>query len=400
MLLLAALGSGALLACQPPQAAAPCPARDYQPTASVTETVKVQTVATAKVVDGTEISAVEKDRLLVADKNFKAGDFIVSNCGEGMVRQVVSTEAAPAGAGGFLPQNIRKVYVKTQEASLEDAVTAGDVNVDFGTLDFSQPTTASADPGIRPQAFNGKIDIKNVTVPLPTGASITLNGFLQQSIEPTFQMSFSQGSLEKLQVGVKGDVTAKLEASLKTSAKLTTPLSAEREVAKYNFTRAFLVGAVPVVVVIEPKLIVGGSAGGDDPIQITAGIAPTVKMNLLVSYDRKRTGNKWDVTSGATASLNPSFAVTTPGSANGKTYTRLALGIKFYGVAGPELAVKPFLVGKFNPDKTAGFNAGVSSEATVRAGFKILGKGLEVATDALTDVPVKQDFTCTLNGCK
>ena len=400
--MLGIVGSSVLLACQPqPQAQTPCPPRDYQPAASVTETVKLETTATTKVVDGSEISAVEPDRLLVNDASgaIKPGQFLVSNCGEGMVRQVVSTEVAPSSSTGLSPQNIRKVYVKTQAASLEDAITAGDVGINFGNLDLNQAVTVQSLPGIKPQAFNGKIGFANVTVPLPAGASITLNGFLQQSIEPTFQMSFTQGSLEKLQIGVKGDITAKLEGVLKTSAKLTTPLSGEKEVAKYSFTRAFLVGAIPVVVVVEPKLIVGASAGGDDSFQVTAGIAPTASINLQISYDRKRAGNKWDVVATTTASLNPSFGVTTPGKGKAKAFTRLALGVKFYGIAGPELGLKPFLDSDLNVNKTALFRTGVTAEGTIKAGFKILGKGLEVSTDALTERPVEKNFNCTTTGC-
>jgi hypothetical protein len=261
-------------------------------------------------------------------------------------------------------------------------------------------TKTQSVPGIRPQAVNGKIAFANVKIPLPTGATVTLNGFVQQTLDPKFNLVFSKNSLEKFEVSLKGSFAAELKGTLETGGKFTLQAGTEQSVASYKITRAFLVGAVPVVIVLEPKLIVGAKIGANDTVKVTAGITPTLSLNLGFSYDRTR-ATKWKVVSGAPLTLDakPSFTVTVPNQGNGAVYAKLQLGIKLYGVAGPVLEFKPYIDTDINPDKTAAFRTGVSSSATLTAGFKVLGKGLELAADLPQPAPAAANYLCKTTGC-
>jgi hypothetical protein len=404
-ILLAGLTSTALVACpQPPAPPAPVVVNcnnspTFEPASSVTVT-GVTTDASTRVVDAADISSVETNRLQVAETGgaFKAGELVVSECNEGLIRKISGIQPAVSGQQ-LSPLGIKKVYIQTEDATLEDVISAGDATINFGDTNLDNGVTTMALPGIKVQAVTGKLGFTNVKVPLPGGSSVTMNGFVQQSLDPQFNMTFSKGSLEKLRISIKGNLTAKLEGILETGGKLSGQVPIEKAVYESSITRAFLVGAVPVVVVIQPKLLVGAMVGADEKMKVTAGIAPTVTMNFDLSYDRNRAGSKWAFASNPlNLALNPTFSVTTPQKGDGKAYSKLVLGVKFYGIAGPELEVKPYLDTDLLLNKTAKFRTGISAAGSVKAGFKVLGKGLELGSDPLSSVAAN-NYNCTITAC-
>jgi hypothetical protein len=401
--LLAGLTSAALVACPQPPAPAPivtcANSPTFEPASSVTVT-GMTTDASTRVVDAADISSVEANRLQVAETGgaFKAGELVVSECNEGLIRKISGIQPAVSGQQ-LSPLGIKKVYIQTENATLEDVMTGGTAAISFGDVDLDKAATTQALPGVQPQAVNGKIPISGVKIPLAGGSSITVNGFVQQTLDPKFNLVFANNALEKFEVSLKGDFAAELKATLETGGKLAFQAGAEQSVAQYKITRAFLVGVVPVVIVLEPKLIIGAKLGADDKVRITAGVTPTLKLNLGMSYDKTR-NPKWKVDSTPVSfALNQSFNVTVPTQGNGAVYAKLQLGIKLYGIAGPLLEFKPYFDTDINPNSTAGFHAGISSSASLTAGFKVLGKGIEVAADLPQPKPVSKDFTCTLTQC-
>jgi hypothetical protein len=402
-ILLAGLTSAALVACPQPPAPTPvaaCTETPFQPASSVTVS-GVTTDASTRVVDAADISTVEASRMQVAETNgaFKAGELVVSECNEGIIRKIKGIEATGVSGQQLSPLGIKKVYIQTEDATLEDVMTSGTADIGFGDVDLDKAVTTQSLPGIRPQAVNGKIGFANVKIPLPSGASVTLNGFVQQTLDPKFNLVFAKNSLEKFEVSLKGSFAAELKGTLETGGRFTLQTGTEQSVAQYKITRAFLVGAIPVVIVLEPKLIVGAKIGANDTVKVTAGITPTLTLNLGLSYDRNR-ATKWQVASNpASLALNPTFGVTVPSKGNGAVYAKLVLGVKLYGVAGPVLEFKPYIDTDLNVDKTAAFRTGVSSSASLAAGFKVLGKGLEVAVDLPQPAPAAKNFLCSITKC-
>jgi hypothetical protein len=402
-ILLTGLTSATLVACPQPPAPTPvpvaaCTETPFQPASSVTVS-GVTTNANTRVVDAADISSVETSRLQVAETGgaFKTGQLVVSECNEGLIRKVSGIQTTSSNQ--LSPLGIQKVYIQTEDATLEDVMTAGTADIGFGEVDLDKAVTTQALPGIHTQAVNGKIGFANVKIPLPSGASVTLNGFVQQTLDPKFNLVFSKNSLEKFEVSLKGSFAAELKGTLETGGRFTLQTGTEQSVAQYKITRAFLVGAVPVVIVLEPKLIVGAKIGANDTVKVTAGITPTLTLNLGLSYDRNR-ATKWQVASNpASLALNPTFGVTVPSKGNGAVYAKLVLGVKLYGVAGPVLEFKPYIDTDLNVDKTAAFRTGVSSSASLAAGFKVLGKGLEVAADLPQPSPAAKNFLCSITKC-
>jgi hypothetical protein len=329
-----------------------------------------------------------------ADKPFAAGQFVVSDAGDGLVRQISSVTTQSSMVGSRL---IKKVYIQTTDASLEDVISSGDAGIDYGSLDLSDATNINALPGINTRAVNGKIGFSNVVIPLGSGAGagkMILSGSVTQTLNPSFNLNFSNGSLEKFQLGLSGSFGVSLSGSLSAPQALSPAVGTESTVYKSSFTRAFALGVVPVVIVIEPKLILGAAANADKQINMTAGISPTVKLNFNIQYDRNATP-KWKIVSpSASFDANPVFSITTPSGGQAKAYARLALDMKFYGLAGPELETKPYSLVTLVPNQPTKINSGITLSGKVVAGFKILGKGLEVGTEPLLNT-ISADYSCT-----
>jgi hypothetical protein len=380
-----------------PPTLAKCTTPEMQPATSVTTNAAVVFKAQAKTLDSASIDGYDANRVLAQDKGIVGGDFIVSDCSQGLLRQVTSISTANVGVDA---RGIEKVYLNTSDASLEDVVTSGDLGLDYGALDFNQATVLSALPGVQTRAVNGALPFKDTVIPIGNGATLKVSGSITQTLNPKFNLKFSNGSMEKLEIGLSGgfgvSMTGKLTATAKIAA-LTADF--EKELVSYRFTRAFLVGVVPVVVVIEPKLIVGAAASANEPLTVTAGISPNVNLNFSIKYDRAAT-NKWTIVEPtASFSANPTFDISTPSGAKTKAYAKLALSMKFYGVVGPEIETKPFSVVTIVPGQTTKINTGITLSGTVNAGFKVLGKNLSLSTSSVSSNALTANYNCTSASC-
>ena len=388
-----AVGMVACPTTPPPLATCTTPA--MQPPTAVTGTAIFK--AQAKTLDSAAIDGYDANRVLAQDKGVVGGDFIVSDCSQGLLRQVSSVSTANVGLD---VRGIEKVYLNTTDASLEDVVTSGDVGLDYGGLDFNQAEVVSALPGVQTRAVNGTLPFKDTAIPIGNGATLKISGSIKQTLNPKFNLKFSSGSLEKLEIGLSGGFEVSMTGQLTATAKIAA-LTAdfEKQLVSYRFTRAFLVGVVPVVVVIEPKLIVGAAASANEPLTVTAGISPKIDLNFNIKYDRSAT-NKWTIVEPtASFSANPTFSISTPSGAKTKAYAKLALSMKFYGVAGPEIETKPFSVLTIVPGQTTKINTGITISGNISAGFKILGKNLSLATSSVSSNALIANYNCNEASC-
>ena len=123
--LLGALLAVGVIACQPPPApVAACTTTNPEPASSVvTPTAIVTDNAKLAVLLPTDIDAVEANRVLADPTNIAAGDVIVANCNEGLLRKVTNVTTQTGPSFGASPQAIRKVYIETAETSLEEVIT-------------------------------------------------------------------------------------------------------------------------------------------------------------------------------------------------------------------------------------------------------------------------------------
>ena len=402
--LLGALLAVGVIACQPPPAppVAACTTTNPEPASSVVTPTAIQTDSTKlAVLLPTDIDAVETNRVLADPTNIQTGDVIVANCNEGLLRKVTNVTTQTAPYTGVRPQAIRKVYIETAATSLEEVITAGEADVNFGKMAFDQADLSSSPEGVRVQEVTGVLTIKNARFALKA-ADFTLNGTVKSTLDPKFNLVFADGSLKRFEAGLGGNLAVDLKAA--AVLKVGASEVAERELWKGEFKRAFLVGAVPVVVVITPRLLIGATIGGSASGNITAGINPTFNMAYSIKYNREAAaGAKW--TSGGTAptfTLNPTFGYSGSTNVNATTYVRFVMDIKFYGVAGPRLAATPIVSLDLNPTGTvprAKLTAGVEATGSLAAGFKVLGVGMDVDFGTLKLLDKKLTLNCDTNSC-
>lgn len=387
-----------LLGCQMQQTAPEgCQAVAYQ----TGVTGSLSPAANFRRIDADSISGVEPSRIQVAeDPNnpFKAGQFIASNCNDGLVRQVTGVQAATA-SDKVSPQGIRTVWLNTQNAALEDAIDSGDASINFGQLELQ--SLEQALPGVELQQVTGKITIKNLTLTPVAGVTVVLNGSVEQTLNPRFRLAFNNGSVDVFEAGLGGQFKSDIKAKI-TVTKAIPSWGKEQPIAQAApIRRAFLVGAVPVVVVVTPKLVVGASGGAENNVTVEAGIAPTLDFDAGIKYDRDA-AQKWiPIWKAPTFALNPTFSYTVPAKATGKVYAKMVMDVKFYGLAGPTLEAGPQMNLTLNPTGSsplAKLAAGAGASASVSAGFSVLGKGLSVGTAPITR-EATTELSCSDSGC-
>lgn len=345
-------------------------------------------------------SVTATDMNVQTDQALSAGQLVLSDEGDGLVRRITGVQQAGTAQVGT--QIVRKVYLKTEDASLEDAIVDGTATLDPAELKFDDTSIVQSLPGISVQAASGKITLKNVTFNVAPGVTVNLSGSIQQSIDPKFVLRFAGNKVSQFEAGASGNIGASLQAKITTTGKATLAAAAEQQLAKFAPIRSsFAVGAVPVVVVMEPRLVAGAGAGADSALTINTGIAPTLDFAIGVKYSP--TGGWANLYSGKpafTASLNPTFSYNTPSGAEGNVYAKLVIDVKFYGLVGPSLEIKPFskvAIAAATPTK-ASLTGGLNAASKVVAGFKILGKGMENEYP-LNSLENTQNYTCTTSSC-
>lgn len=401
--LLGALLALGVIACQQPVApVAACTTTNPEPASSVVTPTAIKTDdAKLAVLLPTDIDAVEANRVLADPTNISAGDVIVANCNEGLLRKVTSVTTQTGPRFGVSPQAIRKVYIETAPTSLEEVITAGEADVNFGEMAFDQADLSSSPDGVRVQEVTGVLTIKNARFALKA-ADFTLNGTVKSTLDPKFNIVFADGSVKRFEVGLGGSLAVDLKAAI--SLKAGAEERVQRELWKGEFKRAFLIGAVPVIVVVTPRLVIGASIGGSASGNVSVGVKPTFDMAYSVKYNREGPVNaKW--TSAGTLptfAINPSFTYNGNTNVNAGAFVSFVMDIKFYGVAGPRLTATPLISLNLNPTNSAPratLTAGVESKGSLAAGFKILGAGMDLAFPELTLLDEKKTLSCDTDSC-
>ncbi len=338
-------------------------------------------------------SVTATDMNVQTDKDLAAGQIVISDEAEGLVRRI--TEVTQAGTGEVNGQAVRKFYLKTEDVPLEEAIASGSVSLE-SDLNIGEATMVQALDGVSVQNFTGRINLTNVKFDIPgvPGGSVTLNGFIEQTLKPRFDLKFSNGSVELFKAGMGGTLKASITATIQANASYS-PFSLNKELASWSIKRAFVVGSVPVVVVLQPKLIAGVSSNAGGKVTVQVGITPTFTTNVELDYNRSRTTNGgWNNTFAASFALNPTFNYSVPVQGTGNAFAGLVMDVKFYGVAGPSLEARPFINLTLNGNNgTAGLKTGINGQSKVEAGFKVLGKGLETSYDG-PSIEQARTFSC------
>ncbi len=406
----AALSIGVLAACNeliPPPVAACKPATVLPASSVVQDPADAIVVAPAfKAVDPNSIGAVEANRLLADPTGLVVGDTIASNCNDGIIRKI--TNITTTGAPNARPQDFTKVYIDTAPSSLESAITKGTVDMDFGSLDFgnAEITPANLAPGVtlqagtRPQAVTLSFLDRVFNV---GAATIKLSGNLENNLNPKFSLQFKDNQVERFEVGMSGSLKLNLNGSfVATASALNIDKSLSLLKKPLEYTRTFALGAIPVVVVMTIEPIIGYKLDIGGKVNATAKISPTLSMDYGIKYVRTAP-TPWSATNKPPSISAPSeFTYAVQFNGTGEIYLKLLVGVKLYGVAGPNLENKTYAALDFNPAATnplAKMRIGAFSKGTLAFNMSVLGIGVNASLPDLTLLDKSTLFNCTVGGC-
>ena len=386
-LALVLLLAGCTQAPPPPPPPPACHTETLIPVAA--DQVSWQPSSLLQIIDAQYIDSLANNQVVVTQGSYQAGQLLLANCNDGLLRRI-------AGVSQVSVQGLRKIYLQTEMATLEQAIEGGSAEFQFGELPLEAETTTSAWPGVT--AVGGKVNFKNVTWSPQPGVKITLNGYIAQTFNPQFGLRIEQQTLQEFTARLAGTLSAQLQANFSASSAALLPgVGSEKTLATFAIRRAFLLGGVPVVVVVEPKVVVGAEANLGAGLSAQAGINPSLAMMVGLEYRNRAWNSLFQPPSFA---LKPALEVTGAAGSNARIYSRIDFDLKFYGLLGPRLSAEPYLGLTLRAQPaSSSLRAGLSSSVGVQAGFNVLGQHLAVAYTGPSQ-DVGQGYSCTLEGCQ
>jgi len=342
-----------------------------------------------RVVEAQYIDSLNNSQVVVTQGSYETGQLLLANCNDGLLRRI-------SGVSQVSGQGLRKIFLQTETASLEQAIQTGQAEFQFGELPLEAETTTMAWPGVT--AVGGKVNFKNVTWSPQPGVKIVLNGYISQTFNPQFGLKIEQQTLQEFTARLAGTLSANLQASLSASSAAVLPgVGSEKTLATFAIRRAFLLGGVPVIVVVEPRVVVGAEANLAAGLTAQASITPSLSMMVGLEY-RNRTWNS--LFQPPTFSLKPVLEVGGAAGSNARVYSRIDFDLKFYGLLGPRLSAEPYLgLALRAQPASSSLRAGLASSMGVQAGFTVLGQNLAVAYTGPSQ-DVGQGYSCTVEGCQ
>jgi hypothetical protein len=366
--------------------------------------------ANVKTIDPASIDAVEANRLLTDPTGLAVGDTIASNCNTGLIRKI-SKITTTGGSGGLRPQDISKVYIETTPASLEGAIQKGSAELEFGSLDFAAAEINPEDlaagvslgQGARPQSVTLEFLNRDFKI---GAASVKVSGNLENNLQPRFNLKFVNNSVDRFEVGMKGSLKLNLTGKF-TGTVNAINSSKEIKLLKkpLEYTRAFSLGAIPVVAVISLEPVIGYAFSVNGQVAATATVSPILQMDYGIKYVKNPPQNipQWSATNTPPSlNFNPSFNYAAQVTGSGEVFVKLLVGVKLYGVAGPIIENKTFAKVDFSPFNTnppAKITLGAASVSTLSFNMSVLGVGVNVSAAPLPLLNLTQGFNCTKTTC-
>ena len=269
-------------------------------------------------------------------QNLNNGDVIVAGINnktpKGILRKVISTTHYG-----------NQITVKTQQATLEDAIQNGTVKAH---LDFSEDYLNKAD------AVMDNVSVETKQFPLSTGLNINfdntnlynnilfLDGNLDMALGADLEVDISWFKVERVRYTITGTEDLELKIRGEYSQIIHDQLP-PLEPVKFP-PIAFAIGPVPVIITPNFTITFGVDANGE--LSAETSIQQSTELQYGVEYNNKQWSpiknfdNNFDYSPFSFSKANASIEV----------YAKPKFSLELYGVAGPYGAVKGFLGANVN----------------------------------------------------
>lgn len=290
-----------------------------------------------------------------------AGQILVSGVGNGYLRRVLSV----AQTGGT-------VTAMTEQAELTDVFEQADVNLSttFTADDFAKTGSPLEKAG---STFIG---IENVRVQENGDITVNYDGGVSFAPAVDVKMRIKRGSVDYFKFAGTGqlhvDFDVILAASHSASVSYERSLFALLGKSKPSKLVCVYIQAgpipIPVVVLVEFDILVGGQVFGTGSGSLTTGFDSTTTVQVGAEYANAT----WNNLSGISLASNlhqPTWAASS--EFDGRFFLKPKLTAKLYGVTGPFIAAKPYVNFNVQPNPAplhASMNVGIDGDL----GFNIL----------------------------
>ncbi|MBT6773915.1 hypothetical protein HOA91_00950 [Candidatus Woesearchaeota archaeon] len=301
---------------------------------------------TTKVLSNSEAAYLEnvsndKSTLIFDDdskyaQNLNNGDVIVAGINnktpKGILRKVISTTHYG-----------NQITVKTQQATLEDAIQNGTVKAH---LDFSEDYLGKAD------AMMDNVSVETKQFPLSTGLNINfdntnlynnilfLDGNLDMSLGADLEVDINWFKVERVRYTLTGTEDLELKIRGEYSQIIHDQLP-PIEPVKFP-PIAFAIGPVPVIITPNFTITFGVDANGE--LSAETSIQQSTELQYGVEYNNKQ----WSPIKNFDNHFNYSPFSFSKANASIEVYAKPKFSLELYGVAGPYGAVKGFLGANVN----------------------------------------------------
>lgn len=264
---------------------------------------------------------------------FRSGDVVVGEEGEGFLRRVVQVDV-----------DGNEAVLITESASLVDVIEQGTLEESFdleaaqkGALEWSVIETA---PGVEADALVLAIELDDVELPSNELVDVKLtNGGAQFSPDIDFDLGIRRGELTDLLVAASGTFELSMDLVLDASDEVSTKDSISLATFQAQ-PITFFIGFVPVVIVPTLEFVAGYEVGLNQKAKITSGVA---SENVVTAGARYESG-EWSPVLDRSNSLEARpFDWELSVSAGAKGYVQPNLSFQVYGVAGPFINSSGFL---------------------------------------------------------
>ncbi|MBZ0257843.1 formylglycine-generating enzyme family protein [bacterium] len=271
----------------------------------------------------------------------KPGNIIVGVENGGYIRRV--TEVITDG---------QQVIVKTEQASLVDAVQQGSLNETLEDLEWtviqSNLQKQEVEPGDKLQDIGASLnDLSGIKLYEDESSTVEItSGSI--NFKPKFNLDIDIASMqvEKFQAEFLGpmeldiDILASLESPLSTTSEVT--------IAEYETTAVQLIGSVHVVEKISLSLIAGTYIQTDSALTLETGFDSFFDVQMGAEF----VNGEWFVDVMKPPILNPHIRDWTASSKSAEAhfYIRPEATIKFYSLSGPKFSLQPYV--QFNGEIT------------------------------------------------
>ena len=297
----------------------------------------------------------------------KEGDIIVGDEGEGFLRKVES-----------ISTNNNQMIFQTSQASLDDlfkdaefSFNSNDAEYSKGSNQFKKTTYSKLAKGVTVSTEKNIIELGDVILKDEAGYSVTIKkGIIDFDVPIDFSADFNASNgVNELDFNV---TNAKLGASYDIEFKFEGG-SAFIEDKQTLFVKtkliSFLVGIVPVVIVIKSELIAKFKARNTSNITFKKHFDQTYDLTTKINYSEGQWSNSFEHSLDS-SSESPEINLVT-GLELSLVY-ELKNDVKIYGVAGPYITPELNFTGEFNVGvPSADWDASVKVAADIKYGVEL-----------------------------